>query len=207
MKAVGLFFFLFLFSSNVSAGMRVSFSDVFPMCAADRTGDYNVLRCGAELLMPNLHVSAIINMFIKLIEGIFKLAVDLVAGVLNPINWIDFLRRCFFPDFSKIGKGEGEGIVDAPAQLLSGIVWTIFGLATPIIVLLMLFLYELMKTYLLFAVPACLWKNAIEEAGDNTPSEAAKIALVAVSGLAIFFGTVFLAGMDIGLWTLLFNTG
>lgn len=218
---------LFVLACNVSAaGMKVTFSDIFPQCAADRTGNYNVLRCGAELIVPNMHIGAIWNMFVKCIGAVFKIAVDFVSLILSP-----FANPGGFAEgFLKGVVALGEGIVKYPLSfdplnlfgtrgssesvstnvfngILTYVLEYILGILTPILVVFMLLTYELIKTYLVFAIPMCLYKSALDEAGQNTESEGMKILLILLVCASIFFGTIFLLGLDVGIWNIFINWG
>lgn len=199
---------LFLLACNVSAaGMKVTFSDIFPQCTADRTGNYNVLRCGAELIVPNAHVGAIWNMFVKTIAAVFKIVVDFIYAVIGLIvsfnNPMKFLEGVADTIKTVINSG-GASIFN---DLLSYTLDYAAGVVTPFIVVLMLLTYEMIKTYLVFAIPACLYKSALDEAGQNTKSEGVKILLIFVVCASIFFGTIFLLALDVGIWNGFINWG
>jgi hypothetical protein len=84
---------------------------------------------------------------------------------------------------------------------LQGLFDWVLGIITPLFIMALIFVYEVVKTYLEFALTylswACLisvlvWKNVI--------SPSALAWLIPVTVIAIFLGSIWLIGSDINLW-------
>jgi len=80
-------------SDNLGA-FTLGWSTIFPACSNERGKDVNLLRCGSEFLIPNLHLSGISSLFVMSVTSIFSLDwanpsipvfVDWIVGVITPI--------------------------------------------------------------------------------------------------------------------------
>jgi hypothetical protein len=143
-------------------------------------------------------------MGVKCIGAMFKIVIDLISLIINSItNPLGLVSGVLAGIQNAITTG-GNSIMN---QILSYVMDWVSGIFTPVIVVLMILTYEFLKTYLIFAVPACLYRGALDEAGKNTESEGVKILLVVLVCATILFGTIFLLSLDVGLWNSFINWG
>lgn len=84
---------------------------------------------------------------------------------------------------------------------LKGLFDWILGILTPLLIMALIFVYEVVKTYLLFALTYLSWATLISVlVQKNVVSPQALAWLIPVTVIAIFLGSVWLIGSDINLW-------
>jgi len=84
---------------------------------------------------------------------------------------------------------------------LQGLFDWILGIITPLLIMALIFVYEVVKTYLLFALTYLSWTTLISVlVRQNIISASALAWIIPFTVLAIFLGSVWLIGSDINLW-------
>lgn len=84
---------------------------------------------------------------------------------------------------------------------IQGLFDWVIGILTPLLIIALIFIYEVMKTYLLFALTYLSWATLISVLVNTNVIKAETLAwLIPVTVLAILAGTMWLIGTDVGLW-------
>lgn len=77
----------------------------------------------------------------------------------------------------------------------------VLGIITPLLIMALIFVYEVVKTYLLFALTYLSWTTLISVlVRQNIISASALAWIIPLTIVAIFLGSVWLIGSDINLW-------
>jgi len=77
----------------------------------------------------------------------------------------------------------------------------ILGILTPLLIMALIFIYEVVKTYLLFALTYLSWTTLISVLIRQNIISASVLAwLIPATIIAIFLGSVWLIGSDVNLW-------
>lgn len=209
MRYIGIFILLILLSPLVNAegAFMLQWGDIFPMCAIE-SEEYNVVRCGCEFLIPNFHLGLMYNMFANMLTSFF-LVNDISAFfnlfMSNPVNAIGGILADItdtFIDFFIVTPENDIPAQDIISGLFEGVISWIFGIITPFMVLIMILFIEFIKTYLLLAIPFILWTYLLQELNlmDNTnPLWGLYLAVGVI--VVMFFGTLWLLGSDLGLYS------
>ncbi len=209
MKPITLFALLILLSmpANAEGAFMLQWGDIFPMCAIE-SAEYSVIRCGCEFLIPNFHLGLIYNMFANMLTSFFL--VNDISNFINlftanPVNAVGGILSDIadtFIDFFLITPENDTPAQDIISGLFEGILSWLFGVITPFMVLIMLLFIEFIKTYLLLAIPFMLWTFVLQELNlMNESNNLWGVYLAVAVIVAMFFGTLWLLGSDLGLYS------
>jgi len=196
--------FLLVILSCSAYATDIIFTDIFPACGAESDGSSDMLRCGAEFLVPNFHLGMLGNMITKMVTSL--LLIDEIYKFFgNPAGYVvDVVAGTFDMLQSILNLDDADGGVSSVVwKLMKSVMGYVWGLLAPIAVILIITAMEFIKTYLEIAIPLMLWLTAISEYGISMKSNkgAAGIALAAV--VCMFFGTLFLLSLDMNIFTYL----
>lgn len=209
MRPILLLSALILCSGLASAegAFNLEWTDIFPMCALD-SGDYNLVRCGCEFMIPNFHLGFMYDMVSNMVTSFFMLEglYDFVIGFYSdPVGAIKGLVGGFLDtvaDFFLIGGDEDRTSLEVLSDIFNGIIGWIYAIVTPFIMIILLLFIEFIKTYLFLAIPLNLWLFAMREINlvsqNENPLSSAYLAVITV--ILILIGTIWLIGSDIGLY-------
>lgn len=210
MKAIYLTLALILLSSFVSGDSQyvLEWQDIFPMCAKD-SENYNSLRCGAEFLVPNLHLGLIYSTFTNTITSFFL--INDVANFFNsfmidPVQAVGGILTNIYntvKDFFLVSDNDSSA-GDILTGLFEGIISWFLGVVTPFFILIMLMFIEFIKSYLLVAIPFNLWIFFLLEVNlINNANGLSGVHIAVLTILIMFICSIWILGSDLGLYSLL----
>ena len=207
MKSYIIFLSLIILSLPVNAQDKfmVEWVDVFPMCASDME-NYNPVRCACEFLVPNLHLNSLTAMFYNILTSFFL--IEDISNFLNlfltdPVSAVGgFLDDIIstVADFFLMNPSDDVSAGQIIGGLISGFIYWLFGIITPIIVMITLLSFEFIKTYLILAVGLNLWIAVMQDFNmmSDSPDWSFQLGVIAI--VLLFVGTVWLLGSDMGLY-------
>jgi hypothetical protein len=204
-----IFLFLLLLAGNVHAEkFHLTFTDIFPMCASEVSNDPEMnLRCFAEFFVPNFHLGAIVNMFIKSTTSFFLID-DLVSFIddffTDPVGAVagvgsSFLTGIWHIVFPEEGATD-QGISGTFTSIVGGVINWLLGVLTPFLVIIGLILIEFVKTYLTYMLIMALLNALLLEINLSGSSPFFSIALVVLFVAFMFVASVLFLTVDMNLF-------
>lgn len=188
---------------------QIRLTDVFPVCTVGSDAS-NIVRCGLEFLVPNLHISGMANLFVKEIMAIFNLLGTPFEMVGDAISVTPDYISCGIYQAEQKLKGNAGWFEPVGCPMLTKewkspidrVVDALFGVITPFLVVIFLFAFEFIKTYLIVGIAYFGWTAVILKSSP-TPNDGVIVSVIVIILLVV--GSIFLLGTDLGIYSLLVN--